>query len=237
MAAAGGGRGSQPGLASAPGAAGDTSLLGSATVWPLKRYGRFLPPKDDSGLAGPDFPLFVFLKVFESNEESGPLVLTIVESGHFFISQGRTVLCRMFRVQFGGSCREEVQEHCCSCVHKLSQFLPVQGAEEQSLSQESQAMDTESQLTDGTPTQATPCSCSTQEGWAVAVSLCPTQGPLPTFHWQWVLRQRPELPAALRQPAWSARELGNFIRLCLMDQHFPAFVEDVERELHRLAKE
>ncbi|NWT34878.1 RE114 protein, partial [Cardinalis cardinalis] len=242
------------GLASAPGTAGDTSLLGSATVWPLKRYGRFLPPKD-----GDEEGHNTSWKVFESNEESGPLVLTIVESGHFFISQGRTVLegfslidshkwlkivrraeclllqaqakqseCRMFRVQFGGSCREEVQERCCSCVHKLSQFLPVQGAEEQSLSQDSQAMDTEHAVT--------PCSCSTQEGWAVAVSLGPTQGPLPTFHWQWVLRQRPELPPALRQPAWSARELGTFIRLCLMDQHFPAFVEDVEKELHRLAK-
>lgn len=45
-----------------------------------------------SVLAEPDFPFSVFLKVFESNEESGPLVLTIVESGHFFISQERTVL-------------------------------------------------------------------------------------------------------------------------------------------------
>uniref|UniRef100_A0A674H7L7 REC114 meiotic recombination protein n=1 Tax=Taeniopygia guttata TaxID=59729 RepID=A0A674H7L7_TAEGU len=237
MAAAGGGRGSQPGLASAPGSAGDTSLLGSATVWPLKRYGRFLPPKDGdhSVLAGPDFPLSVFLKVFESNEESGPLVLTIVESGHFFISQGRTVLqkeCRMFRVQFGGSCREEMQEHCCSCVQKLSEYVPVQGAEEQSLSQDTQGMDTEH----AHPTPAAPGSCSIQEGWGVAVSLCPRQSPCPPLHWQSVLRQRPELPPACRHPAWSARELGPFIRLCLMDQHFPAFVEDVEKELNYSVK-
>lgn len=46
MAAAGGVRGSEPGKASASGSASDTSLLGSATVWHLKRYGRFLPPKD-----------------------------------------------------------------------------------------------------------------------------------------------------------------------------------------------
>ncbi|NWY30970.1 RE114 protein, partial [Pheucticus melanocephalus] len=247
MAAAGGGRGSQPGLASAPGTAGDTSLLGSATVWPLKRYGRFLPPKD-----GDDEGHNTSWKVFESNEESGPLVLTIVESGHFFISQGRTVLegfslidshkwlkivrraeclllqaqakqseCRMFRVQFGGSCREEVQEHCCSCVHKLSQFLPVQGAEEQSLSQDSQAMDTEH-----APDEPLPDSCTSLGERRSVAQLA-----------QWVLRQRPELPPVLRQPAWSARELGTFIRLCLMDQHFPAFVEDVEKELHRLAKE
>ncbi|NXL15641.1 RE114 protein, partial [Setophaga kirtlandii] len=232
------------GLASAPATAGDTSLLSSATVWPLKRYGRFLPPKD-----GDDEGQNTSWKVLESNEESGPLVLTIVESGHFFISQGGKVLesfclidshkwlkivrraeclllqarakqseCRMFRVQFGGSCREEVQEHCCSCVHKLSQFLPVQAAEEQSLSQDSQAMDTEH-----TVNEPLPDSCTSLGERRSVAQLA-----------QWMLWQRPELPLALRQPAWSARELGTFIRLCLMDQHFPAFVEDVEKELHRL---
>ncbi|XP_041274339.1 meiotic recombination protein REC114 [Onychostruthus taczanowskii] len=246
MAAAGSSRGSQPGLASAPGSAGDTSLLGSATVWPLKRYGRFLPPKD-----GDDEGQNTSWKVFESNEESGPLVLTIVESGHFFISQGRTVLegfslidshkwlkivrraeclllqaqakneCRMFRVQFGGSCREEMQEHCCSCVQKLGDYVAVQGAEEQSLSQDSQAMDTEH-----APDETLPDSCTSLGERRSVAQLA-----------QSVLRQRPELPPALRHPAWSARELGPFIRLCLMDQHFPAFVEDVEKELHRLAKE
>lgn len=62
----------------------------------------------DSVLAGPDFPLSVFLKVFESNEESGPLVLTIVESGHFFISQGRTVLVSL-------SCIKNISS---SCYHQ-----------------------------------------------------------------------------------------------------------------------
>ncbi|XP_031361639.2 meiotic recombination protein REC114 [Lonchura striata] len=246
MAAAGGGRGSQPGLASAPGSAGDSSLLGSATVWPLKRYGRFLPPKDGD-CEGQN----TSWKVFESNEESGPLVLTIVESGHFFISQGRTVLegfslidshkwlkivrraeclllraeakneCRMFRVQFGGSCREEMQEHCCSCVQKLSEYLPVQRAEEQSLSQDTQGMDTEH-----APDEPLSDSCTSLGERRSVAQLA-----------QSVLRQRPELPPACRHPAWSARELGPFIRLCLMDQHFPAFVEDVEKELHRLAQE
>ncbi|KAF4804575.1 hypothetical protein TURU_007040 [Turdus rufiventris] len=82
-------------MASAPGSAGDTSFLGSATVWPLKRYGRFLPPKDGDH-EGPS----TSWKVFESNEESGPLVLTIVESGHFFISQERTVLEAEQSVEF-----------------------------------------------------------------------------------------------------------------------------------------
>uniref|UniRef100_A0A8C5JII8 REC114 meiotic recombination protein n=1 Tax=Junco hyemalis TaxID=40217 RepID=A0A8C5JII8_JUNHY len=144
--------------------------------------------------------------------------------------------CRMFRVQFGGSCREEVQERCSSCVHKLRQFLPVQGAEEQSpthslpvSAKNGTASPPAHTHTLQLPVPAAPgglgCGC-------VPVS---HSGPLPTFHWQWVLRQRPELPPVLRQPAWSARELGTFMRLCLMDQHFPAFVEDVEKELHRLS--
>nr|XP_026651237.1 meiotic recombination protein REC114 [Zonotrichia albicollis] len=188
------------------------------------RYARFLPPKD-----GDDEGQVTSWKVFESNEESGPLVLTIVESGHFFISRGQTVLegfslidshkwlkivrradclllqaqakseCRMFRVQFGGSCREEVQERCSSCVHKLRQFLPVQGAEEQSPSQDSQAMDTEH-----APDEPLPDSCTS---------------------------------LGERRSVAQLAQLGTFMRLCLMDQHFPAFVEDVEKELHRLAKE
>ncbi|XP_062357287.1 meiotic recombination protein REC114 [Cinclus cinclus] len=251
MAAAGGVRGSEPGLASAPGSAGDTTVLGSATLWPLKRYGRFLPPKD-----GDDEGQSTSWKVFESNEESGPLVLTIVESGHFFISQGRTVLegfslidshkwlkivrradclllqaqakneCRMFRVQFGGSSKEEMREHCCSCVHKLSEYVPVQGAEQSQqlghgLSQDTPGMDTEHAADEPLPDSCT----SLGERRSVAQLS------------QRVLRQRPGLPAASRHPAWSARELGPFIRLCLMDQHFPAFVEDVEKELQRLAEE
>lgn len=36
------------------------------------------------------------------------------------------------------------------------------------------------------------------------------------------------------QSAWDAEELGPFLRLCLMDQNFPAFVEEVEKELKKL---
>ncbi|XP_017720609.1 PREDICTED: meiotic recombination protein REC114 [Rhinopithecus bieti] len=44
-----------------------------------------------------------------------------------------------------------------------------------------------------------------------------------------------ELPRIYEQSAWGAEELGPFLRLCLMDQNFPAFVEDVEKELKKLA--
>uniref|UniRef100_A0A8C4V6A2 REC114 meiotic recombination protein n=1 Tax=Falco tinnunculus TaxID=100819 RepID=A0A8C4V6A2_FALTI len=216
MAEKGGGGSCQPGQASAPGGGGDTSLLSSATTWLLKRYGRFLPPTDHD-YEGQNTSSW---KVFESNEESGSLILTIVVSGHFFISQGRTVLneCRMLRVQFGGDSKEQMLEHCCNCVQKLTEYVPVEVTDEQSqklyhsLSQqangESQVKDTEQKVS------ATP-------GFLLPQS---------------VLERQPELPAAHWHSTWRAQELGPFIRLCLLDQNFPAFVEDVEKELKKLTE-
>ncbi|OXB55506.1 hypothetical protein ASZ78_016477 [Callipepla squamata] len=215
------------GAAEQPSAGG--SLLASSATWPLKRYGRFLPP-EDCEQSGDSW------KVFESHEESGQLTLTIVVSGHFFISQGRTVLegfslidaqkwlrivrradclllhaqskqneCRIFRVQFGGDSEEQTLEHCCSCVQKLTEYVPVHRADEQSQNLRynlSPAEDTEQD----------------------------------TSELRSVLRQKAELPLLYHHAAWSAQELGAFIRLCLMDQHFPAFVDDVEKELKKLTE-
>ncbi|XP_068551343.1 meiotic recombination protein REC114 isoform X1 [Anas acuta] len=128
---------------------GGGSLSGSASTWPLQRYGRFLPPTD-----GDEEQTASSWQVFESNEESGHLILTIVVSGHFFISHGRTVLneCRMFRVQFGGDSKQQMLEHCCNCVQKLAEYVPVQVTDDQSqnlchsLSGGSQAEDAEQVL-------------------------------------------------------------------------------------------
>nr|XP_044620511.1 meiotic recombination protein REC114 isoform X5 [Equus asinus] len=132
---------------------------GGAAQWPLQRYGRFIPSgageSPGPGLE-PGTASSLTWKVFESNEESGYLVLTIVISGHFFISQGQTLLegfsligsknwlkivrrmdcllfgttiknkSRMFRVQFSGGSKEQALEHCCSCVQTLAQYLTVQ---------------------------------------------------------------------------------------------------------------
>ncbi|XP_074088781.1 meiotic recombination protein REC114 isoform X2 [Macrotis lagotis] len=134
--------------------------------WPLKRYGRFVPSGTDRFGAAAEAPRSsdpsASWKVFESNDESGSLVLTIVESGHFFISQGQTLLegfslidsnkwlkivrrvdcllfgstikdkSRMFRVQFGGDSKEQALENCCHCVQKLEQYLPIQVPDEPS---------------------------------------------------------------------------------------------------------
>ncbi|XP_032846271.2 meiotic recombination protein REC114 [Tyto alba] len=259
---AAGRRSSQPGQAAEPGGSGDTSLLGSARTWPLKRYGRFLPPTDgeDEGQNTSSW------KVFESNEESGHLILTIVVSGHFFISQGRTVLegfslidshkwlkivrradclllraqskneCRMFRVQFGGDSKEEMLEHCCNCVQKLAEYVPVEVTDEQSqqlyhgLSQlpsgENQVKGTEQNASVlHTPDEPLPDFCTSLGERRSVMQLA-----------QSVLKKNSELPLAYRHSAWRAQELGPFIRLCLMDHNFPAFVEDVEKELKKLTE-
>ncbi|NXW29036.1 RE114 protein, partial [Phaetusa simplex] len=263
MAVAGGGRSSGPGQAPAPGGAGDTSLLGSATTWPLKRYGRFLPPTDgdDEGQNTSSW------KVFESNEDSGHLILTIVISGHFFISQGRTVLegfslidahkwlkivrradclllraqskqneCRMFRVQFGGDSKDQMLEHCCSCVQRLAEYVPVEVTDEQSqklyhsLNQldngEGQVKDAEQNASVlHLPDEPLPDSCTSLGERRSVTQLA-----------QSVLKKKSELPLVYQHSAWRAQELGPFIRLCLMDQNFPAFVEDVEKELKKLTE-
>nr|DBA31581.1 TPA: hypothetical protein GDO54_007396 [Pyxicephalus adspersus] len=36
--------------------------------------------------------------------------------------------------------------------------------------------------------------------------------------------------------SFSTADLGQFVKLCLLDQHFPAFVENVEKELHKLTE-
>ncbi|KAM9070081.1 meiotic recombination protein REC114 isoform X4 [Sarcophilus harrisii] len=212
--------------------------------WPLKRYGRFVPAGTDrfgaASEAQSDSESSTSWKVFDSNDKSGSLVLTIVVSGHFFISQGSTLLegfslidskkwlkivrrvdcllfgstikdkSRMFRVQFGGDSKEQALENCCRCVEKLEQYITIQVPDE--LSQElqpgpSSLAATQSQAKD-----------TEQSG---------------TLHRGSILTSA-KLPLAYEQATWNAEELGPFLKLCLMDQNFPAFVEDVEKELKKL---
>nr|XP_015199125.1 PREDICTED: meiotic recombination protein REC114 isoform X5 [Lepisosteus oculatus] len=123
--------------------------LNAAPRWPLRRYSRFLP----KATAGDSTSSW---KVFNSSESAGQLELTIVQSGHFLITQGHGLLegfsllnasnflkviqktdillfrfkikseSRMFRVQFEGSSKEEALEQCQSAVIALQQYLFVE---------------------------------------------------------------------------------------------------------------
>ncbi|XP_005656345.1 meiotic recombination protein REC114 isoform X2 [Sus scrofa] len=254
---------------------------GGAAQWPLQRYGRFMPlgtgespgPGLESGTSSS--PTW---KVFDSNEESGHLVLTIVISGHFFISQGQTLLnkSRMFRVQFSGGSKEQALEHCCSCVQNLAQYIPVQvpdGASQELRPSPGSPRAGGSQGKDAA--QSIPpqpggslVSCRIQilvpSAWGcnrtlIGAQNLGTRSGMPCKSQQnleqqlrvpaststpggrisvtWLaqsLLASEKLPLVYEQSPWNAEELGSFLRLCLMDQNFPAFVEEVEKELKKL---
>uniref|UniRef100_A0A8I3Q1Y5 REC114 meiotic recombination protein n=1 Tax=Canis lupus familiaris TaxID=9615 RepID=A0A8I3Q1Y5_CANLF len=218
---------------------------GGAAQWPLQRYGRFMPlgtgepaaTGQDAGTASA--PAW---KVFDSSEESGYLVLTIVISGHFFISQGQTLLnkSRMFRVQFSGVSREQALERCCSCVQKLAQYVTVQvpdGACEELRPGPSPLTAGKSQGQDcaqrGPPQPGLPQNPE-KPGPRGPVSRSASGGRAPVSWLAQSLLVSEELPPVYEQSTWDAEELGPFLRLCLMDQNFPAFVEEVEKELRKL---
>ncbi|XP_032720902.1 meiotic recombination protein REC114 isoform X1 [Lontra canadensis] len=246
---------------------------GGAAQWPLQRYGRFMPsgtgepPGLGQDVGAASSPTW---KVFDSSEESGYLVLTIVISGHFFISQGQTLLegfsligsknwlkivrrmdcllfgttiknkSRMFRVQFSGGSKEQALEHCCGCVQKLAQYVPVQVPDPvvQELPSSPRPLTAGGSrgkdcvrpvpLQQGPPQKPEkpqPCgpASTSASGGRTSVSRLA----------QSLLVSGERLPVC-EQSAWDAEELGPFLRLCLMDQNFPAFVEEVEKELKKL---
>ncbi|KFO38002.1 hypothetical protein H920_00612 [Fukomys damarensis] len=191
----------------------------------------------ECGLLEAWFPSVVV--VFDSNEESGYLVLTIVISGHFFISQGQTLLnkSRMFRIQFGGESKEQALEHCCSCVQSLARYTTVEVPD--SVTQPSpgllragdhQGRDCVKSIP---PLQPGPYQ-DLEQGKHVAAGIDAPEGKTSVAQLAQSVLASKELPLAYQQSAWSVEELGPFLRLCLMDQNFPAFVEKVENELKKL---
>uniref|UniRef100_A0A8C8VGG1 REC114 meiotic recombination protein n=1 Tax=Pelusios castaneus TaxID=367368 RepID=A0A8C8VGG1_9SAUR len=213
-----------------------------------------------------------FLKVLESNEESGLLILTIVVSGHFFISQRRAVLegfslidahkwlkivrradcllfgsklkneCRMFRIQFDGDSKEQALEHCYNCVQKLADYVTVQVTEETTLQLGPPGGPALLRAVGPPSLRGRPGSFLPGPGQGPSPTLeehllCKTAGVLTTEWKESVLKSSTsELPLAYQHSVWSADELGPFIRLCLLDQNFPAFVEEVEKELKKLTE-
>ncbi|XP_064152216.1 meiotic recombination protein REC114 [Loxodonta africana] len=213
-----------------------------AAQWPLQRYGRFMP----SGTGEPPVP------DLEAGTASSPTWkegFSLIDSKNW-LKIVRRVDCllfgttikgksRMFRVQFSGESKEQALERCCSCVQSLAQYITVQVPDGiiQELQPrpgplragESQGQDcvksvplqhglhqSPEQLQHRTPGTSAP------EGRASVTLLA-----------QSVLTSE-KLSLVYEQSAWGADEIGPFLRLCLMDQNFPAFVEEVEKELKKL---
>ncbi|KAB0343438.1 hypothetical protein FD754_020364 [Muntiacus muntjak] len=155
---------------------------------------------------------------------------------------------RMFRVQFSGGSREQALEHCYSCVQNLAQYITVQVPD--GISQEFRP----------SPGQGKGCVQSIPPQYGVKPAVCvhldgglnmyitrnseqqqrvpaDTSSPGGRTSVAWLaqsLMASEELPLVYEQSAWNAQGLGPFLRLCLMDQNFPAFVEEVEKELKKL---
>uniref|UniRef100_A0A8C5QGX8 REC114 meiotic recombination protein n=1 Tax=Leptobrachium leishanense TaxID=445787 RepID=A0A8C5QGX8_9ANUR len=191
--------------------------------WPLRRYGRL----EGAGEGQKDQSEW---KIYESDQESSSLLLCILSTGHFFISQRHTLLegfslisartwlkvgkksdCllfgsrtkeyhRMFKIQFSGPTPDKALENCDRCLQKLKAYLSVQDE-----SGEEQSLSGPGQRISLTK---------------LVHSVLNPQETRPTFP----------------PPALSSEELGSFLKVCLLDQHFPAFVEAVEKELHKLAE-
>uniref|UniRef100_G1QB27 REC114 meiotic recombination protein n=1 Tax=Myotis lucifugus TaxID=59463 RepID=G1QB27_MYOLU len=140
---------------------------------------------------------------------------------------------RMFRVQFSGESKQQALEHCSSCVQSLAQYITVQ-------------------VLDGNSRDPGPLRAGGSGGEGCVPSI-PLQHPVCSQNMLVIGRgafQRggrtsvtqlaqsllasEELPLVHKQSAWNAEELGSFLRFCLMDQNFPAFVEEVEKELKKL---
>ncbi|XP_067871537.1 meiotic recombination protein REC114 [Heterodontus francisci] len=228
----------------------------SSIQWPLKRYGRFLPLG-----GGPRS-----WEVFESNLEKGLLSLTIVQSGHFLISQGGATLLegfslieahkwwkavrradcvlfgskvknesRMFRVQFSGDSHEQALECCSSCVQKLLQYIDVQNPDGKNLNQVLLLSQSTNAGHSGSLERE---GHGTEEGQTVIQSTLPEgRMSIKQLAKSMLGATPPQLPLAYQQSSLNTEELGPFLRLCLMDQSFPAFVEQVEQELKKLIAE
>ncbi|XP_039628287.1 meiotic recombination protein REC114 [Polypterus senegalus] len=203
----------------------------ASQCWRLKSYGRWVPRQTGEKT----------WKMIESSDDLGPLTLTIVQSGHFLVCQGHTLLegfslidapfflkvmpksdhllfsvkikneCRMFRVQFDGANFQEAVEFSRDVCFRLQQYT-VMGVNNKMQNAEDVITGSEEQDLQG----RLPICCLAQS-FLEGVKL--------------------SLPLAYQHSTLQAEDLGAFLRLCLLDHRFPAFVEQVESELQKIVHE
>nr|XP_035936369.1 meiotic recombination protein REC114 isoform X1 [Halichoerus grypus] len=147
---------------------------------------------------------------------------------------------RMFRVQFSGGSKEQALEHCCSCVQKLAQYVTVQvpDAVSQELRPGPGPLRAGESPGEGcaqrVPPQQGPAQNPEKPQPCGPASASASGGRTSVSRLAQSLLVSEERPPVREQSAWDTEELGPFLRLCLMDQNFPAFVEEVEKELKKL---
>ncbi|XP_030233356.1 meiotic recombination protein REC114 [Gadus morhua] len=227
--------------------------MATSCRWILKRYARFLPGSKGEGDKW---------KVFEAEGSKRELVLTIVESGHMLVSLGQSswftwegisligateflkvqrkkdsllFRCavkgesRLMRMQFGGS-KAEAQKECSSAVVKLTEYLPVTTQDETA---------SPSSCVSALPNQPPTCDHHnnrtaqrepvTSEPETVHGSLS-----IQRLAQHFIGQQGLSMPLVYRHSPPASGRPGAFLRACLLDSSFPAFVEEVEGEMRKL---
>ncbi|CAL8243381.1 unnamed protein product [Lota lota] len=227
--------------------------MANSCTWILKRYGRFLPGSTGDGDKW---------KVFEADGGKRELVLTIVESGHMLVSQGQELLegisligateflkvqrktdsllfrcavkgeSRLMRMQFGGS-KAEALEKCSSAVVKLTEYLPVTTQDDTA---------SPSSCVPAPPNQPPTATTTTEQ----TAQMEAVTGEPETVHGSlsiqrlaqhFIGQQGLSLPLVYRHSPLPAGNLEAFLRACLLDSSFPAFVEEVESEMRKLLQD
>ncbi|XP_026233387.1 meiotic recombination protein REC114 [Anabas testudineus] len=220
--------------------------MATGPVWRLKRYGRFAPGSGEK-MKQP-------WKIFEATGNKPEIVLSIVESGYLLVMQGQesldtiSLLCgydflkahqksdnlmlqltvkgegRMVRMQFDGSSRAEAIKECSRAVEKLKEYMPV----------------------------------TTQDDAPPPLNQPPTEVPAPVIQGKSVGNEPEDVQGSLSLKRLTQHFLGEttvslpqvyhhcslpevdlepFLRVCLLDPSFHAFVEKVESELRKLLQE
>ncbi|KAG7281383.1 hypothetical protein CRUP_020795 [Coryphaenoides rupestris] len=113
------------------------------------------------------------------------------------------------RMQFKGRSKAEALEKCSSAVVKLTEYLPVT----------TQGEGTESPSSCGPVTRNQPPAAAT------------------TTEQHFIGEQGLSLPLVHHHSPLPPGNLEAFLRACLLDSSFPAFVEEVEGEMRRLLQE
>uniref|UniRef100_A0A4W6EQV1 Si:ch1073-75f15.2 n=1 Tax=Lates calcarifer TaxID=8187 RepID=A0A4W6EQV1_LATCA len=135
---------------------------------------------------------------------------------------------RMIRMQFDGSSRAEAIKECSSAVEKLMEYLPVTTQDDAPLP-----------LNQPPAEASAPVIQQTWQGKAVGIEPEVVQGSLSIKRLaQHLLGETAvTLPQVYRHGSLAQGDLEPFLRVCLLDPSFHAFVENVEGELRKLLQD
>ncbi|CAL8349780.1 unnamed protein product [Merluccius merluccius] len=224
--------------------------MAASDTWALKKYGRFLPGSEGDGK----------WKVFEADGGRPELVLAILESGHMLVSQGHELLdgisligateflkvhrktdhllfrcavkgeSRLMRMQFGGKSKAAAVKKCSSAVVKLMEYLPVTTQDDTTLP---------SSCVPAPPNQPPTATTTTEQREVVRSEPETVHGSLSIQRLAQHLigEQGLSLPLVYCHSSLPTGNLEAFLRACLLDSSFPAFVEEVEGEMRKLLQD